>query len=216
MRGRTYGLAITFTVTRGIVIVFKCTGGLAIAFAVVRGFEVVSACVVSLTLASASVCVFAIASANPQSRYRMCGRADGITIAQAIPSQYPTFLPKKSPTNNKPLYLQEVIQIPTSGIYAKHYSLTITRDIMIPHKVTTLWKFLKFVEICGTLDPKGALRSNISGHGFFSSLMTQVWHLHLQTKASIMRECENISGTSGILYFWFRHDFKYWKTCSLE
>jgi hypothetical protein len=63
------------------------------------------------------------------------------------------------------------------------------------------WKFLKFVEICGASDPEGALSSNISRWEFFHSLMSPVWHLHLQTNVSIMRECENISGSSGILYF---------------
>ena len=128
--------------------------------------------------------------------------ADGITIVQATLLQHPTSVQTTRPKNkNKPLCQQQVYQIPTWGIYEKYYSLTITRDNMIPHNVTILWKFLKFVEICGTMHPEGAPRSNVSRHGLFSSLMTQVWHLHLQIKASIMRECENISGTSGILYF---------------
>ena len=105
----------------------------------------------------------------------------------------------KTQEQNKPLSLQQVYQVPTCGIYAKGYSLT--RDLTIAYKINKFWKLHKLVKICGILGTEGALRSNISRHGFFSSIMTQVWHLHLQTKASIMRECENISGTSKVLYF---------------
>jgi hypothetical protein len=61
------------------------------------------------------------------------------------------------------------------GIYTKYFSLTIMRNLMIAYKVTKLWKFLRFVEICGTSDPEGALSWNTRRYGFFSNLMTLVW-----------------------------------------
>jgi hypothetical protein len=72
----------------------------------------------------------------------MSGRVGGNIIVYATPSQYQTSLLKNIPKNNTPLSLKQVSTIPTLDIYQKHFSLTITRDIMTAYNVTKLWKFL--------------------------------------------------------------------------
>ena len=58
-----------------------------------------------------------------------------------------------------------------------------TRNLTITNKINKFWKLIKLVEICGTLDPEGASGSNISRHGFFSSLTTQVCYLQFTNQS---------------------------------
>jgi hypothetical protein len=127
----------------------------------------------------------------------MCGRADGITIAQAIPPEYPTSLPTTSPKNKKPVYVQQVPntlclqqaeRVPTLNVYSENYLLP--SELAIAYKMSKFWKFHKLVETRGTSDPEGALSSNISRHGFFSNLMTPVRQTF---RHKLVRECDNVA-----------------------
>ena len=71
---------------------------------------------------------------------------------------------------------------------------------MIAFKATKLWKFLKPVKTCVTSDPETALSSNMSRYRFFQSY-DSILDLRLQTTASIMMECENLSRTSVVVCF---------------
>jgi len=66
------------------------------------------------------------------------------------------------------------------GIYIAQAT---TRNLTITNKINKFWKLIKLVEICGTLDPEAASGSNVSRHGFFSSLTTQVWHLQFTNQS---------------------------------
>ena len=122
----------------------------------------------------------------------MRGRTGDIAIAYAMPSQYLTSLPTKSPTNNEsqqvPRYLlgaprftalsaiHQAGRVPTYIIYSEH-PYVVARDPMITDKIYKFWKFHEFVEACGTggtSDLEGALSSNISRYVYFSNLMTPV------------------------------------------
>jgi hypothetical protein len=86
----------------------------------------------------------------------MCGRADGITIAHTTITTSNLSTERESQDQQVSLLTASLY---TSYIEYLHeaFSLTITRDLIIAYKVTKLLKFLKFVEICGTSDPEGAL-----------------------------------------------------------
>ena len=103
------------------------------------------------------------------------------TAHAGLPSHHPTSLLATSPKNNKPC-LQQVPSVPTHGVYVKDYSFG--KDI------SKIWKFHKFREIRETLDPEGALTSNIIKCGSYSNLMTLVWQIFCH---KLVRECDNMA-----------------------